>query len=408
MSLLRNLLVGSFVLACLSLSVKANTIHMAIDGGDPSGPCSAPVAPISTGINEVAANGDCDPDVFNFVNDFTQIVNGFTFSTTVDTGLDPADFTCSSGFFQTCAADYNSTTGGLEYIYSGVITPASFINCCSDGGPNGDEGIAPGSVFHVTLDGWTVDNGLYENDMEGTPGGPQPFDNTVSIVPEPATLASLLIGSLLLIGVGLRRQFASRTIGGWRAAKYAAALLVGTVACSASPIGYYVNQSVGTTGGGVTGFIETDGNLGTLVGSDILAWNLLLSDGSTNFDLVGDGVLNPATNSALLFAGTDLTATPTQLLFNFDAADIGVLLFEATSVGSGNAFWCVADTTELCVGSVSGESLQTAADVIQFTGVSGTSVVIASNPEPTTIAFGAAGLFGILLVRRRMVRASSK
>jgi hypothetical protein len=406
MLLLRNLLVGSCILAGLSFTVRANTIHMSIDSGDPP-PCSSPVTPISTGINEVAANGDCPTEVFDFVNNFTQIINGFTFSTTVLTGLNPASFSCSSGYFESCLPDYNATTGALEYSYSGIITPASFINCCSDGGPNGDEGIAPGAVFNVTLSGWTVANGLYSNDMEGTPGGPQPFINTVSIVPEPTTLASLLLGFLLLsIGLGIRnlRHLASRTIGGWRTAKFAMALLVGAVACSASPIFYLVNQTVGTDGGGVTGSIETDGTIGTILGTDILDWNLLVSDGSTTFGIQG-GPLDPDPNSALLYAG-DITATPTELLFNFSATNGGTALFEANSVGSNNAFWCVADTTEHCAGSGSGESLQTTADVIQFTSVSGNQV-IAANPEPSTIAFAVAGLLGIFLIRRRLAKKSA-
>ncbi len=400
--LLRNLLVASCILLGLAFTVSANTIHMSIDGGDPP-VCSSPVTPVSTGINEVAANGDCPTEVFNFVNDFTDIIIGFTFSTTVLTGLDPSDFSCSSGYFEDCTPTYNALTGALEYVYTGVITPTTFINCCTDGGPNGDEGIAPGAVFNVTLTGWTVANGLYSNDMEGTPGGPQPFVNTVSIIPEPTTLASVLVGFLLLIGLGMRqqREFLARTMRSWRVAKFAMALAVCAVACSASPIFYLVNQTVGA--GNVTGSIETDGNLGTISGSDILYWNLLLNDGTTPFDIQG-GPDSSDPNSSLLVVGGDLSATPMELLFNFSGSDLGVVLFEATAVGSETPFWCAADDT-LCSGPSGGETLETA-DGIQFSSVSGTQV-IAANPEPSTIAFAALGLLGILLIRRRFVKKAA-
>jgi hypothetical protein len=50
-------------------------------------------------------------------------------------------------------------------------------------------------------------------------------------------------------------------------------LLIGAASiCGASPITYSVNQTVGA--GSVSGFIETDGTIGTLTTANILNWNL--------------------------------------------------------------------------------------------------------------------------------------
>jgi hypothetical protein len=60
----------------------------------------------------------------------------------------------------------------------------------------------------------------------------------------------------------------------------------------------------------VTGTITTDGNTGILSQADIIDWNLTVS---------GDGapVLLTAVNSDFPLFGNDLTATPTQLNFNY-------------------------------------------------------------------------------------------
>jgi hypothetical protein len=67
----------------------------------------------------------------------------------------------------------------------------------------------------------------------------------------------------------------------------------------------------------VVGFVETDGALGTLVTANITDWKLTLTapnllDGPIN-------VIDFAAHIQSSVMGNALTATPTQLLFNFDS-----------------------------------------------------------------------------------------
>jgi hypothetical protein len=187
--------------------------------------------------------------------------------------------------------------------------------------------------------------------------------------------------------------------------KFITALLVGAVVCSASSITYEVDQTVGA--GSVTGFIETDGTTGILGSGDILNWNLTLNDGTpTTFDLLGP---LSGSNSQLDLQGSDLSATATQLLFNFNDTSEGFVLFQAPNTGSKQDFWCPADadTVNTCANEPSGEALQISpTGTLQFSSLSGTAVVIASVstsvvPEPSSIPFAVAGLFGILVAGRR-------
>jgi hypothetical protein len=66
----------------------------------------------------------------------------------------------------------------------------------------------------------------------------------------------------------------------------------------------------------VTGIIQTDGTTGTLSMANILGWNLVVYDGSTNtYELTGGA----GGNSTIAMTGTGLTATSTQLLYNYGA-----------------------------------------------------------------------------------------
>ncbi|MBS0265754.1 MAG: hypothetical protein JSS02_27735 [Planctomycetes bacterium] len=107
--------------------------------------------------------------------------------------------------------------------------------------------------------------------------------------------------------------------------------------CAAGTITYDVNQTIG--GGSVVGTVETDGTTsGALNASNITAWNLTLTglQGST-FTLTNS-------NSGVFVSGSDVTATPTNLFFNFSGTDDGYLLFQA-SFGSGTHYWGLATST---------------------------------------------------------------
>jgi hypothetical protein len=91
-----------------------------------------------------------------------------------------------------------------------------------------------------------------------------------------------------------------------------ALLALGAASLSmAGPIDYYVSETVGSNS--VYGYIETDGTLGVLSGSNILGWNLTYSNGTNT----SGGLLFP-------FTGSDLSATANQLSFNFSGGDGGV------------------------------------------------------------------------------------
>ena len=91
---------------------------------------------------------------------------------------------------------------------------------------------------------------------------------------------------------------------------------------SAADITYTVNDVVGA--GGVTGTITTDATIGTLSTADIVGFNLTLNDGA------GTATLTDFGNGSAFIQGNDVTATATQLLFNF-TADNSYLAFSDTT-----------------------------------------------------------------------------
>jgi hypothetical protein len=147
---------------------------------------------------------------------------------------------------------------------------------------------------------------------------------------------------------------------------------------------YDVSRTVGT--GTATGFITTDGNTGTLVAADIKDWNILMTVGATTFDLTGPLSGN---DSVLYFQGADLTATSTNLLFNFSGVDNGVFLLQQ-GLFSGLTYYCDAAAAGVCL---QGESVVpgNVFDAATFQNVArsgniviGTATGTSSVPEPST------------------------
>jgi PEP-CTERM motif len=178
-------------------------------------------------------------------------------------------------------------------------------------------------------------------------------------------------------------------------------LVVGiTSTLSASPITYNVNLSIGT--GGVTGTIVTNGVTGVLGAANITSWNLVLSDGTNTFNLT-------TLNSGVFFGGSDVTATATDLFFNFSGtgnSGIGFgdyLLFE-TAFGGGQHYYCnSAEATGLClqgesVAPLTTTTLRSAAE----TGnqIIGIAAVTGATPEPATFVLFGAGVGAVALARR--------
>jgi hypothetical protein len=122
--------------------------------------------------------------------------------------------------------------------------------------------------------------------------------------------------------------------------------LLGAIA-PASAITYNVNDAAGI--GSVTGFIQTDGHLGSLAASNVTDWNLLLNDSTSTFSLFGPLSGN---NSGLAIEGRNLIATATGLFWEFDFSN-SYAAFQNPSPGSSNNFFCLNDATGSCSGNAS-------------------------------------------------------
>jgi hypothetical protein len=156
-------------------------------------------------INVVQPNGN-QTVTYDFVNDTSSIVTKFTFETTINknlSGLAASSFTCADpgGYFLSCNTSYNSLTGDLRYIFSGVNPPDDDEDFDPENGEQ--EGIPPNGLFHITLQGWTPDatsaGEVLYNDIPS-------LTNTVeTTAPEPAAALTLGTGLLLLAAIWRRR-----------------------------------------------------------------------------------------------------------------------------------------------------------------------------------------------------------
>jgi hypothetical protein len=133
-----------------------------------------------------------------------------------------------------------------------------------------------------------------------------------------------------------------------------------------------------TCTGTVTGFIETDGTLGVLGVPNITDWVLTL----TSPNLVGGSpdVISFATQHNTSVGST--TATPTQLLFDFNVGGPGTNFVVQDSLAGGSQnYWCLA-----C--QVGGEQIGGGISSSYAESVSRSGVVVfaevAAAPEPNT------------------------
>lgn len=93
-------------------------------------------------------------------------------------------------------------------------------------------------------------------------------------------------------------------------------------------------------------------------------------------------------NSVREIIGSDVTATPSQLLFNFGGSDNGEILFQE-GYHSGSHYYCDQAGSGACLtGETVSPSFYTSGQTVTRSGIQ----VIGSTPEPGTLVLVGSGL----------------
>ena len=162
---------------------------------------------------------------------------------------------------------------------------------------------------------------------------------------------------------------------------------------NAAIIHYDVNRTIGD--GTVTGFIETYGKLGVLSKDDIHDWSLTLTAPNINL-----GSPDTITNGDTFLRGTAVSATSTQLLYNFDITGTNYLYL----AGASGNFWCLETNTCIDDGSEQIELIEqighndNGGKVAQFVHHTGTIAFAnaAVIPVPAAVWLFGSGLIGLI------------
>lgn len=110
------------------------------------------------------------------------------------------------------------------------------------------------------------------------------------------------------------------------------------VASSANAATFVGSRTVGAGTADLS--ITTDGTVGTLSTANVLDWTITVTDSFGSFTLFGP---LSGGNSNLLLVGPGLSATATDLLYDFGST--GLALFQSPSNGSGGPFYCVQSSS---------------------------------------------------------------
>lgn len=179
--------------------------------------------------------------------------------------------------------------------------------------------------------------------------------------------------------------------------------LLGAIALLAAPsiadaTVYVKSANVGSTGS-YNLSVTTDNTIGALAPSNILAWNILVSNGTNSFTLT-------QLNSAIGSNGSNLSATATDLLFDFSSS--GYFFFQNPSAGSNGPYFCWQGDGcfDFGGGAIGLNPVSGSAD--QLTRLRGTLVVASvagGVPEPATWGMMLLGFAGIGMALRRSRKA---
>lgn len=169
----------------------------------------------------------------------------------------------------------------------------------------------------------------------------------------------------------------------------AASLIMSTLTAHADNITYAINLQAGSAT--AQGTITTDGHLGALSTSDILAFQITLSQGATT------AVVSAPPAGSYGVYGTDLTATATDLSYDF--ADLSPNFFGLgvpnTLCFSGNGD-CLGATGPGVDIYLDGKAYQLG---LQTEGVITSG--LATTPEPSSMALLGTGFLGVAGVLRK-------
>jgi hypothetical protein len=177
----------------------------------------------------------------------------------------------------------------------------------------------------------------------------------------------------------------------------------------ASTITYDVDLTTGTAS--VTGFIETDGTIGTLASTNFLDWNLEVDDGISSFDLLGP---LEGSNSFVEGSGDSASGSLAALTFDTSTDDTSILLFFSND---STALFCAQDQGRGCDGSPPGTLAWNANQTARpqpggnvFITTDGVTTIgtaeTTGTPEPSTLMLMVAALGISTLLRNRLVSSS--
>jgi hypothetical protein len=172
-----------------------------------------------------------------------------------------------------------------------------------------------------------------------------------------------------------------------------------TATANAALITYDVDRTIGD--GSVTGYITTNGDTeGFLTQDEIVDWSLTLTP---DVGGISTGTINPS-NSNVFIYGSAITATATELSYDFTPADDTWMLF---SGGIQNLFWCLETTgcndapdlsEHIGIGTEAIQSVDYSAYTGENSLVFATATVV---PVPAAVWLFGSGLIGLAGFARR-------